>query len=83
MRIPKVLSEPITELDEFQEPFRVNFGCCESQPAVEQHLIGLLRGHRKENRDALAGFGPGAHVFRKRHFDCVMTMGHRSWPCDS
>ena len=59
-RIPQVPSEPIAELDEFLEPFRVRFRRRESQAAVERYLTGLLSEHPNKNCDTLAELVPGA-----------------------
>jgi SRSO17 transposase len=60
MRIPQVPSEPIAELDEFLEPFRVRFRRRESQEAVERYLTGLLSEHPNKNCDTLGEMVPGA-----------------------
>ena len=59
LRIPQVPSEPIAELDEFLEPFRVRFRRRESQAAVERYLTGLLSEHPNKNCDTLAELVPG------------------------
>lgn len=60
LRVPQVPSEPIAELDEFLEPFRVRFRRRESQEAVERYLTGLLSEHPNKNCDTLAELVPGA-----------------------
>jgi SRSO17 transposase len=60
MRVAQVPSEPIAELDEFLEPFRVRFRRRESQEAVERYLTGLLSEHPNKNCDTLAELVPGA-----------------------
>jgi SRSO17 transposase len=60
MRIPQVPKEPIAELDEFLQPFRIRFQRRESQQAVERYLTGLLSEHPNKNWDTLAELVPGA-----------------------
>ena len=48
-RVPQVPNEPIAELEEFLEPFRVKFRRRESQVAVERYLTGLLSEHPNKN----------------------------------
>ena len=60
MRVPQVPSEPLAELDEFLEPFRVRFRRRESQEAVERYLTGLLSEHPNKNCDTLGELVPGA-----------------------
>jgi len=60
MRIAQAPSEPIAELDEFLEPFRVRFRRRESQEAVGRYLTGLLSEHPNKNCDTLAELVPGA-----------------------
>ena len=62
LRLPQVPSEPIAELDEFLEPFRVKFRRRESQAAVERYLTGLLSEHPNKNCDTLAELVPGANA---------------------
>lgn len=59
VRVPQVPNEPIAELEEFLEPFRVKFRRRESQAAVERYLTGLLSEHPNKNCDTLAELVPG------------------------
>jgi len=57
-RIPQAPSEPLPELDEFLQPFRVTFRRRESQAAMERYLTGLLTEHPNKNCDTLASIVP-------------------------
>ena len=57
-RVRQVPNEPIAELEEFLEPFRVKFRRRESQVAVERYLTGLLSEHPNKNCDTLAELVP-------------------------
>ena len=58
-RVRQVPNEPIAELEEFLEPFRVKFRRRESQVAVERYLTGLLSEQPNKNCDTLAELVPG------------------------
>src|SRR5712692_9618548 len=59
LRVPQVPVEPIAALDEFLEPFRVQFRRRESQEAVEPYLTGRLSEPPNKNGDRLASLMPG------------------------
>lgn len=56
--IPQAPSEPLPELNEFLQPFRVTFRRRESQAAMERYLTGLLTEHPNKNCDTLASIVP-------------------------
>src|ERR687886_479944 len=59
MRIPHAPAEPLPELAEFLEPFRVHFARAEGPRALERYLTGLLTEHPNKNCDTLAQVVPG------------------------
>lgn len=56
--IPQAPSEPLPELNEFLQPFRVTFRRRESQAAMERYLTGLLTEPPNKNCDTLASIVP-------------------------
>ena len=58
-RIPQASLEPLPELDQFLEPFRVHFARAEGPHALERYLTGLLTEHPNKNCDTLAHVVPG------------------------
>lgn len=58
-RIPQASVEPLPELDQFLEPFRVHFARAEGPHALERYLTGLLTEHPNKNCDTLAQVVPG------------------------
>jgi SRSO17 transposase len=58
-RIPPAPAEPLPELAQFLEPFRVQFARAEGPHALERYLTGLLTEHPNKNCDTLAQLVPG------------------------
>ena len=58
-RLPQAPSEPLPELAQFLEPFRVLFARSEGRRALERYLTGLLTEHPNKNCDTIAQVVPG------------------------
>jgi hypothetical protein len=61
-RPPHVPSEPLPELAEFLEPFRVRFRQNNSFRVFERYITGLLTEHPNKNCETMAEVVPGANA---------------------
>ncbi len=77
-RIPQAPREPLPELAEFLEPFRVQFRRRESQVAMERYLTGLLTEHPNKNCERLAEVIPGASEQQLQGLLTQMVWDHES-----
>ena len=69
-RLPQAPTEPIPELAEFLEPFRVGFTFDKSFTGLERYLTGLLTEHPNKNCDTLAQVVPGT---AQQNFQYLLT----------
>lgn len=59
LRLPQAPAEPLPELSQFLEPFRVHFARSEGPQALERYLTGLFTEQPRKNCDTLAQVVPG------------------------
>ena len=76
LRIPQAPSEPLPELAQFLEPFRVHFARSEGPQALERYLTGLLTEHPNKNCDTLAQVVPGTSEQRLQGLLTNMVWDH-------
>jgi len=66
-RLPQAPSEPMPELAEFLEQFRVQFRQGRSWNRLERYVTGLLTEHPNKNCDTLAQVVPGVNEQQLNH----------------
>ena len=72
-RPPQVPSEPLPELAEFLEPFRVRFRQNNSFHVFERYITGLLIEHPNKNCETMAEVVPGANAQQLNHVVSDLT----------
>jgi SRSO17 transposase len=72
-RPPQVPSEPLPELAEFLEPFRVRFRQNNSFGVFERYITGLLIEHPNKNCETMAEVVPGANAQQLNHVVSDLT----------
>jgi SRSO17 transposase len=76
MRVQQAPTEPLPELAQFLEPFRVHFVRSEGPAALERYLTGLLTEHPNKNCDTLAAVVPGTSEQRLQGLLTEMVWDH-------
>src|SRR5215468_4072858 len=75
-RLPQAPSEPLPELAQFLEPFRVLFTRSEGRRSLERYLTGLLTEHPNKNCDTLAQVVPGTNQQRLHNLLTGIAWDH-------